>query len=463
MTKIERLTAEDQIMLWPDEIWPQDIGALAILDGVGLFDADGHFRIEAAREAVASRLDLVPRFRQLLEVPPRSLGGPLWVDSPEFDIIEHVRVSSLPIPAGEAQLPLTIERLRKARLDRSRPLWEMWFLTGLSEDRVGLFMRTHHSLADGIAGMATFRVFLDMDPHAVPQSARSWEPLPHPTPEDLRADYLRTRAGTLRRSLSGLVHPVSAFRSLRAGWPALRELIAEKELPATSLDHRVGDDRNLAFIRSSIDSVKGVAHAHSAKVNDVLLAAISGGLRELLHRRGESVDDLVLRVYVPMTMRQGQFDQARGNQIAEMVIPLPLGVADPVSRLQLIAAETAERKTRSRRGLGKLPHRGVLGRWFLKLIDRQRVNVTTADLPGPGFPLYFLGAQVLEVFPVLPLIGKVSLGIGAMSYAGQFNITVIGDGEEACPDIEVLAEGIRRDLDALVARSIGLEATKTRR
>jgi WS/DGAT/MGAT family acyltransferase len=462
MTKIERLTAADQIMLWPDEIWPQDIGALAILDGVGLFDLDDRFRIEAVRKAVASRLDLVPRFRQLLEVPRRGLGGPLWVDAPQFDITEHVRVSPLPAPAGEAQLLLAIQQLRQVRMDRSRPLWEMWFLTGLPEHRVGLFMRTHHSIADGIAGMATFGAFLDAEPNPAPQSAQPWAPNPQPTPGDLRADYLRARAEASRRRLSGLLHPVRTLRGLRAAWPALRELIAENELPATSLDHLVSPERNFALIHSGIDSVKDVAHAQSAKINDVLLTVIAGGLRELLHSRGESVDDLVLRVYVPMTLRQGQFDGARGNQIAEMVVPLPIGVSDPVRRLQLIAAETAERKTRSRPALGKLPHRGMLGRWFLKLIDRQRVNVTTADLPGPGFPLYFLDAEILEVFPVLPLIGKVSLGIGAMSYAGQFNITVVGDGE-GCPDIDVLAAGIRDELEALVAVSIGVGAAQTSR
>ncbi len=458
MTKIERLTAADQIMLWPDEIWPQDIGALAILDGVDLFDLDNRFRIEALREAVASRLDRVPRFRQLLEVPSRELGGPLWVDAPQFDINKHVRVFSLPAHAGEAQLLPTIEQLRKVRLDRSRPLWEMWFLTGLPDHRVGLFMRTHHSIADGMAGMATFGAFLDVDPTAVPQAPRPWEPTPQPTPDDLRSDHRRRRAETLSRRLLGLIHPVRMLRSLWAGWPAMRELIAERQLPATSLDRRVGGDRNFAFVRSDLALFKGVAHICDAKVNDVLLTVLAGGLRHLLQDRGEEVEDTVIRVYVPVTLRR-DFEHALGNQIAEMVVPLPIGVPDPVDRLRLIALETAERKARSRPHLGKLPHRGVLGRQFLKLIDRQRVNVTTADLPGPPFPLYFEGAKVLEVFPLLPLIGKVSLGIGAMSYAGQFNITVIGDGD-ACPDIDVLAGGIREDLD-LLAASTGVRTDHT--
>jgi diacylglycerol O-acyltransferase / wax synthase len=158
---MERLTAEDQVMLWPDEIWPQDIGALAVLDGSSLLDRGDRFRIEAVREAVAARLHLVPRFRQLLYVPPRRLGGPLWVDAANFDLDNHIAEFRLPRPGDEAKLLLAVEQLRRRRLDRSRPLWEMWFLTGLPNRRVGLFVRMHHAIADGMAGVATIVRFLD--------------------------------------------------------------------------------------------------------------------------------------------------------------------------------------------------------------------------------------------------------------------------------------------------------------
>lgn len=445
---IERLTAEDQIMLWPDEIWPQDIGAIAVLDGSNLFDPDGRFRIEAVREAVAGRLHLVPRFRQLLYVPPPELGGPLWVDAPTFDLADHVRVLPLPAPGDEAQLLLAVEQLRGRHLDRSRPLWEMSFLPGLPERRVGLFMRTHHCIADGIAGVATLGTFLDVIPDAIAAPGPAWAPAPLPSTPDLRSDNRRRHMDDLGRRFSMLAHPVSSVQHALAAWPAMRELLAEEELPATSLDHLVGPGRNLALIRGSIELVKEVAHAFDAKVNDVLLTVIAGGLRALLRSRGEPVDDAVLRVYVPVSLRHGQYAGARGNLIAQMVVPLPIGVSDPVQRLQQIAAETARRKTRSRPSVGKMPHRGVLGRTFLKLVNRQRVNVTTADLPGPELPLYLAGARLLEVFPVLPLIGRVSLGVGAISYAGQFNIMAVAD-KDACPDIDVFAAGVRDELHAL--------------
>jgi diacylglycerol O-acyltransferase / wax synthase len=243
-----------------------------------------------------------------------------------------------------------------------------------------------------------------------------------------------------------LAHPARSAQRLLAEWPAMRELLAEEELPATSLDHHVGPDRNIALIRGRLDSVKEVAHAYDAKVNDVLLTVTAGGLRALLRTRGEAVD--TVRVYVPVSLRHGQYDGARGNLIGQMVVPIPVGISDPVQRLRQIAAETAKRKARARPSLGKMPHHGVIGRLFLKLLERQHVNVTTADLPGPQLPLYLAGAELLEVFPVLPLIGSVSLGVGAISYSGQFNITAVGD-RDAYPDLDVFAAGVRDEIHAL--------------
>lgn len=447
---MERLTAEDEIMLWPDEIWPQDIGAIAVLDGSNLLGPDGRFRIEVVRKAVAGRLHLVPRFRQLLYVPPQELGGPLWVDAPALDLTQHVRVFPLPPPADEAQLLLAVEQLRRRRLDRSRPLWEMWFLPGLPDERVGLFMRTHHCIADGMAGVATLGMFLDVTADAIAAPGPAWTPAPAPSAGELRTDHRQRRIDERSHRLSRLAHPVNTARNALAIWPAMREILGEEALPATSLDRLVGPDRSLALIRSNIDLVKEVAHTHEAKVNDVLLTIIAGGLRALLWSRGEPLDETVLRVYVPVSLRHGKYAAARGNQIAQMVVPLPMGVSDPGPRLRQIAAETASRKARSRPDVGKMPHRGVLGRMFLKLVNRQRVNVTTADLPGPPMPLYLAGAQLLEVFPVLPLIGKVSLGVAALSYAGEFNITAVAD-KDAYPDLEVFAAGVRDELRALVA------------
>jgi WS/DGAT/MGAT family acyltransferase len=445
---INRLSDEDALMLWPDEVWPQDVGALVMFEGDRLLDGDGRFRLERVRNAVAARLHLVPRFRQLLKVPPRRLGGPLWVDAPTFDIADHVRQLPLPAPADEKDLLLATERLRRRRLDRSRPLWEMWFLPGLPDRRVALFVRFHHAIADGMAGIATIASLMDADPDAPLGVPVPWSPAPRPSAEALLDDERRRRRSRRRAGLSRLAHPANAGRRLAAGWPAMRELLADPPYPVTSLDRLVGQDRGLALLRARLDPLKQVAHAHDATVNDVFLTAIAAGLRALLAGRGEPVEDAVLGVYVAISLHRGERSQARGNLISQMVVPLPICVANPVTRLREIATITAQRKTRPRPSLGGIPHGRLARRLFLRLVYRQHVNVTTADLPGPQTPLYLAGARLLEVFPMVQLIGRNSLAVGALSYAGTLGVMAVAD-RDAYPDLEVFTTGMQEALVSL--------------
>jgi diacylglycerol O-acyltransferase / wax synthase len=445
---IDRLTPLDQLMLRASEIWPQHIGALALLDGTALLEPGGRFRIEAVREAVESRLHLVPRFRQVVHVPRRGLGGPLWVDAPSFDLGEHVRVLSLPAGAGEAELLRAIERLRSKRLDPSRPLWEMWFLPGLPEERIALFVKLHHAIADGMAAMATISALLDAAPDAPTAPAHPWAPARPPSARALLADNLVRHLERLAGALSALARPRTTLRRLRAAWPAIRELLAEQPASATSLDRMVGAGRDLALIRATLDAVKEVAHAHDATVNDVLMAVTAGGLRALLRSRREPVEHTTVRVYVPVSLRRRGRGPQQGNLIAQMAVPLPLEKPDPGRRLRQVAAETARRKARTRTSLGTLFGGRIARRLMLKAVMRQRVNVTTASIPGPTMPLHLAGARVLEVFPVLPLIANEPLGVGALSYAGAFYIGVVAD-RDAFPDLDIFAAGAREELHAL--------------
>ena len=178
---IERLTAEDRLILWPDDVWPQDIGALGLLDGSSLLDSEDRFRIETAKQAIEDRLHVLPRFRQVLYVPRRGLGGPLWVDAPAFNLDEHVRVVQLQAPADEAALLRAVARLRRRPLDKSRPLWEIWFLTGMSGERVGMFVRLHHVVADGIAGVAELGALLGTAPNSTATPPEPWALVPWPS------------------------------------------------------------------------------------------------------------------------------------------------------------------------------------------------------------------------------------------------------------------------------------------
>jgi diacylglycerol O-acyltransferase / wax synthase len=422
---------------------------VGVLDGSSLLDSEGRFRIEAAKQAVEGRLQLLPRFHQILYVPRRGLGGPLWVDAPAFDLSDHVRVERLRAPADEATLLRAVARLRRHSLDKSRPLWEMWFLTGLPAGRIGWFVRLHHVVADGIAGVAELGALLDTAPSSVTTQAQSWTPRPWPLARDLLLDNLQRRIAKLGSALGASRTRQRAWAGHEPRCPALRELLGEKPGPQTSLNRVIGQDRTFALVRSSLEQVREVAHSHGATVNDVLLAVIAAGVRGLLGSRGEPIEGVILPIYVPVSLRRGRPGQQGGNLISQMAVPLPLGIADPGLRLQQIAAETAKRKSIDRPSLGTMFHSKVVRGAMLKLIIRQRVNVVSADLPGPQTPLYFAGARLLELFPLLNLLGTESLGVGALSYAGQFNVMAVGDAD-IYPDIDIFAESARAELRTLV-------------
>jgi WS/DGAT/MGAT family acyltransferase len=445
---MDRLSAQDLMMLWPEELgWSQDIGALAILDGRGLLDAGGRFQIERVRDRVQERLQLVPRFRQLLYRPGLGLGWPLWVDAPSIDLADHVRVFPLAAPADEARLLLACEELRHRRLDRSRPLWELWFLPGLPDGRVGLFMRLHHAIADGMAGIAALGALVDLVPDPPQTNGPPWRPVPMPSRRELFGDNLRRHLQDVGRALSRLAHPVDSVRQARRGWPAVREAFAEARAPRTSLNRRIGSHRRFALVRGDLGLVKRIAHASDATVNDVLMAVVAGGLRELLVGRGERVDGVVLRAFVPVSLHGEQ----RGNLDGAMVVPLPIGEPDDPRRLRLIAEDTTERKQRSRPQGGTLFRNRLIQRAALRVVHHQHVmNTYAANVPGPPVSLYLAGAPLLEVFPIVPIMANVSLGVGALSYAGQFNLTAVAD-RDLCPDLEVFVKGMGSSLDALAA------------
>jgi diacylglycerol O-acyltransferase len=327
----------------------------------------------------------------------------------------------------------------------------MWFMTGLPERRIGMFARMHHAIADGIAGVATLGAFLEATPEATTAPPRPWAPAPAPPARALFADNIRRHAA----SASGLARAAAKAPHGREARPGMRGLLSAPPTPGTSLDRVVGPDRMLAMIRGNLDLARQAAHRHGAKVNDVLLAVTAAGLRALFRSRGESVEDVRLPVYVPVTLRQLQGrDQARGNLVGQMVVPLPLDVPDPGLLLERIAVASATEKSSSHPDLGTMLQNRFARSALLKFLERHPVSVTTADVPGPARPAYFAGSRVLEVFPVLPLIARVTLGVGALSYAGQLNITVVAD-RDAVPDLDVFVAAARDQLQAICAPDSG--------
>ncbi len=452
---LDRVTAADLMLIWPEEEgWPQYIGALVILDGRALFDADGGSLIERVREAIDRRLHRAPRFRQVLYWPGTGLGWPVWADAQSFDITEHVDVHPVPPPGDEPQLLVACETLRRRPLPRARPLWAMWLLTGLPDERVGFFIKMHHAIADGVAGVATLAAFFDSVPDPPEMGAPAWSPSPLPSTRELFRDNMRRRRREFDRALSAVAQPIATARRLRRSWPAAREIFAEGRAPRTSVNRRIGSDRRLAIIRSSLDVARNIAHTHGATVNDVLMTAVAAGYADLLRSRGEPIEGVVLRAFVPVSLHREQPGEAQGNVDAGMLVPLPIGQRDDIRRLANIAAETAERKKKSRPPAGSMFRTVLLQRAFLRLMPRQRfMNAYVANVPGPSIPLYFAGAPLVEIVPIVPLTANVSIGVGALSYAGQFNLAVIGD-RDLCPDLEVFVDGVRRSLGALERRVV---------
>jgi WS/DGAT/MGAT family acyltransferase len=422
---------------------------VGILEGSGLHAPDSSFPIDELRESVERKLYPLPRFRQQLCMPRRGLGWPVWVDAASFDVADHVEVIPVDSPGDHESFLAAAEALFDRPLDRRHPLWRLSFLPGLAEGRVGMVIKAHHAVADGVAGVASFGALFDTSPEGMPPAPPLWTPSPWPSARDLLADNLRRRAAEVGRMSGTLRHPVAAAHAARRFLPGLRETFTEDRAPRTTLNQPIGTHRTLAFISTDLDLVRAVGHARGGTVNDVLLTVVAAGLRTLLDRRGEAVDRLTLRAFVPVSLHREGPGRAVGNRDGAMVVPLPLGETDDLARLRSIVAQTVVRKRRPRAAGATLFRNGLAQRAFLRLAARQRLmNAYVANVPGPPMPLYLAGARVRELFPLVPLIGNVTLGVGALSYAGRLSITAVAD-REACPDLDDFVDGVQRSLRAL--------------
>lgn len=424
---------------------PMHVAALAILEGAPLCDAEGRLRLDAVQAWIERRLHLAPRLRQVLHRAPLGFGPPVWADDAGFHIGNHVRTRAIGPPGDEAALLEACTDLNQAPLDRSRPLWELWLLTGLTGGNVGVLIRLHHVVADGIAGVALFASMFDLAPDAPSPPAPPWIPAPIPSWWELLTDNLRRHRAALGGALSRLGHPVRALRPLRANAAQLGGLLREGLAPRSSLNRTVGRHRRLLLVRADLETARQVAHAHGAKVNDVVLAGVAGGARELLRHRGELAPGLRLRAGVPVSMRGAGNPGASGNLVGVMLVGLPVAEPDPVRRLEQLARATAARKRRPPYQPGaRLEQHGVV--WVMA--HQRLVNLFTSNVPGPPVPLYVAGARILELFQIGVIQGNVTVSVGVLSYAGQLNFDILGDAD-ACPDLAVFAAGLQGALHEL--------------
>jgi WS/DGAT/MGAT family acyltransferase len=453
----DRLTALDAGFLHMErDGLPLHVASVATFEGAPLLDEDGHLRLDELRAQVVARLESLPRLRRRLAWTPFGVARPCWIDDPDFDIARHVDAVALGDDAGRGLdgLRHLAEQLVAERLPYDRPLWHLRFVTGLPDGQVGLIERVHHALVDGVSGVDVATVLLDLTPDAEPLAPRPWTPAPPPGPVVRLADGLADRAATSVRLARGVasnaLRPRRLIQQAASTASALATMAGDGLVaPRSLLNVPTGSDRRLAWVSVRLDDVRRTGKDHGATANDVVLGAVAHGLRALLLERREVVDgDAILKVLVPVSVRGDGERGALGNRVGALLLPLPIGLGDPVERLEAIAATTKRLKARREASVvdGLLTAAGflppALDGPIARLTGRQPfVNVVVTNVPGPPVPLYCRGARMLEAFPVVPLGGNLPLGVAILSYDGALNVSVTADGD-VFPDLDVVRSGI---------------------
>jgi diacylglycerol O-acyltransferase / wax synthase len=418
-------------------------------------------------EQIVSRLHLVPRYRQRLAFVPLNQGRPVWVDDPHFNVTFHVRHTALPPPGGEQQLKRLTGRVFSQTLDRSRPLWELWLVEGLQQDRFALLSSTHHALVDGVSGVDIATVLFDSSPAPLPVAGpeQVWVPRPLPSGAQLLADALRERVSA----------PAEIARGVRATGRRPRQIASRtgealagvgamawtglQAAPPSRLNVRIGPHRRFTWVRGELAQYRAIKNALGGTVNDTVLTVVAGALGRYLHRHGDPTTDVVLKAMVPVSVRADVERAALGNRVAAMWVPLPVGITDPGQRLLEISREMEGIKD-SGQAVGARVLTELSGfasptimAQAARLQARQRLfNLVVTNVPGPQFPLYVLGRELDGLFPMVPLAENTALGIAVMSYNGQLNFGLNAD-YDALPDLEALADDVRAATAELVAAS----------
>jgi diacylglycerol O-acyltransferase len=463
----DRLTALDSSFLHLEDNQPSHMHVASVT----IFQGPPP-RYDEFVEGIAARLDLVPRYRQKLAFVPLGQGRPRWVDDPSFNITYHVRATALPPPGGEEQLRVLAGRVFSQRLDRDKPLWEVWLVEGLEGNRFALLSKVHHALVDGVSGADLMTVLFDVtaEPSSAPAPAQLWQPRPLPSGTLLLAEALLERA----------TEPTEVVRTVRHAFRGPREFARSaveavggvgalargtlRPAPASPYNGPIGPHRRFTWVRVRLADVKAIKNSLGGTVNDVVLATVTGALRRHMHTRGVSTQGLTLRAMVPVSVRSDLEQGALGNRVAAMMAPLPLWCDNAAGRLDIVhdamrnlkssgQAVGAEVLTR----IGGFAPPTIMAQ-ATRIAARQRAfNLVVTNVPGPQFPLYVQGRELLDVFPMVPLATNQRLGIALMSYNGAINFGLIGD-YDSMPDLEDLAHDLAESL-AELAETAGVTLT----
>jgi len=432
------------------------VGAIMIFEG----PAPSY---EDLLDHIRSRVHLVPRFRQKLAYPPAQSGRPFWVDDPSLNLEYHVRHSALPAPGSEDQLRRMAARVFSQQLDRSKPLWELWLVQGLTRNRFALLTKTHHAVVDGVSGVDIATVLFDLNPVPEPPPADdAWAPQPEPSSATLLAkgveDVAWAPVRAVRRLERAVQHPESAVKQVRDAVEAVSEVgwNFANPAPKVPLNVEIGSHRRFAWVRSDLDRFKRVKNVLGGTVNDVVLAVVAGAFREWLRGRGIRTEGLELRAQVPVSIRAADEHGQLGNRLAVMRAPLPVYIADPLRRLEAVTQAMSGLK-QSKQALGA----EVISRFNdfappTLLAQAARINfstrlfnLTVTNVPGPQVPLYVLGRELEDIFPIGFLPPNQALFVAIMSYNGGVNFGLLAD-YDSMDDVDVIASGIETAIAELV-------------
>jgi diacylglycerol O-acyltransferase / wax synthase len=421
--------------------------------------------------AIASKLPLIPRYRQKVRFVPLQLGRPVWVDDPHFRLEYHIRHTALPPPGSEQDLRNLMGRLMSQELDRHRPLWESWMVENLEGGRWALISKVHHCLVDGVAGTDLMGVVLDTQPEAPPAVPDTWEAGAEPSDLRLAADAVRDlatsrfeQARALRRALRTPRQVLQSARDVAAGLGSYAGRLGNVE---TSLSGSIGPHRRWTWAGATLDDVRTVRKAFGGTVNDVVLTVVTAGFREILAARGEHKE--VLHTLVPVSMRLEDRRGELNNLVSAIFAELPVGIDDPLERLDSIRAQMDELKGSHQIEAGDAVT--TLAEYapsvlvalaerasgpVLRRLPQARINTVTTNVPGPQHPLYLCGQRMTDHLPYVPVSYGVRVGVAILSYDGKLAFGVTGDYDTA-PDIDVLAHGIEdavRELVKLAGESV---------
>ncbi len=455
---LDRLTSIDASFLHQEgEASHMHIGAVLLFEGPAPAFDD-------YLDHVRSRLHLVPRYRQKLAVPPLESGRPLWVDDPSFNLEYHVRHSALPAPGSEEQLFLLASRIASQQLDRAKPLWESWLVEGLADGRFALIFKNHHSLVDGVSGVDLTTVLFDVErqPPPPPSDLEPWRPEAEPSAAELVLAGVRgmvsTTAALVTRGLLAATRPGTSLSLLRDAVEGVGEIVwaGLNPAPETPLNVRIGPHRRYGVVRQELADYKEVKNALGGTVNDVVLTVVSGALAGWLRSRGIRTEGLEMRALVPVSVRTDAHKNTLGNQITVMRGPLPVYIEDPVARLRFVTkAMDGLKESKQAEGaatlaaVNNLAPPTVLAQASRLNFSTRLFNLIVTNIPGPQLPLYVLGRQLDDVYPVAFLPENHALAIAIMSYNGGLDFGLLADFD-ALPDIDVVAQGIAASLQELL-------------